>query len=85
MSAKAIGSHLKLSELPVAVIGGGPAGLAAAAHLAAKSQKFVVLEAGQGVGANVGPGGTCRCFRHGATTSTRSPAPPWPRGRDVSS
>jgi ribulose 1,5-bisphosphate synthetase/thiazole synthase len=27
-------------ELPVAVIGAGPVGLAAAAHLAAKRQKF---------------------------------------------
>lgn len=33
-------------ELPVAVIGAGPVGLAAAAHLAARGMPFVVLEAG---------------------------------------
>ena len=36
---------------PVAVIGAGPVGLAAAAHLAERALPFVVLEAGAGVGA----------------------------------
>ena len=33
-------------ELPVAVIGAGPVGLAAAAHLAERGVPFVVFEAG---------------------------------------
>jgi Pyridine nucleotide-disulphide oxidoreductase len=39
---------LPVSELPVAVIGAGPVGLAAAAHLAERGLNFVVLEAGTG-------------------------------------
>jgi thioredoxin reductase len=40
-------------SLPVAIIGGGPVGLAAAAHLAVKNQPFVLFEAGDTVAANV--------------------------------
>jgi len=39
--------------LPVAVIGGGPVGLAAAAHLAIRNIPFVLFEAGESVGANI--------------------------------
>lgn len=39
--------------LPVAVLGAGPVGLAAAAHLADRDIPFVVLEAGDGPGAAV--------------------------------
>ncbi|MGH7527868.1 MAG: NAD(P)-binding domain-containing protein [Gemmatimonadales bacterium] len=39
--------------LPVAVIGGGPIGLVAAAHLVAKGEEPVVLEAGEAVGASI--------------------------------
>ena len=39
--------------LPVAVIGAGPVGMAAAAHLATRGLDFVVLEAGEGVAASV--------------------------------
>ncbi|GAA0359045.1 NAD(P)-binding domain-containing protein [Bacillus horti] len=39
--------------LPVAIIGAGPVGLAAAAHLAHKKQPFFLLEAGSQVGANI--------------------------------
>jgi cation diffusion facilitator CzcD-associated flavoprotein CzcO len=39
--------------LPVAVIGAGPIGLAAAAHLARREQEFVVFERGATVGAAV--------------------------------
>jgi Pyridine nucleotide-disulphide oxidoreductase len=40
-------------ELPIAVIGAGPVGLAAAAHLIDKGTTPLVLEAGERVGANV--------------------------------
>ncbi|HEV7664417.1 MAG TPA: FAD-dependent oxidoreductase, partial [Chloroflexota bacterium] len=39
--------------LPVAVIGAGPVGLAAAAHLLARGQTPLVLEAGNAVGASI--------------------------------
>jgi hypothetical protein len=42
-----------ISELPIIVIGAGPVGLAAAAHLLDKSAAPLVLEAGYRVGANV--------------------------------
>lgn len=40
-------------NLPVAIIGAGPVGLAAAAHLYERDQAFVIFEAGEQVGANV--------------------------------
>src|SRR5688572_32369602 len=40
------------SSLPVAVIGAGPVGLAAAAHLSERRLPFVVLEASAGVAAS---------------------------------
>jgi thioredoxin reductase len=49
-------------QLPVAVIGGGPVGLAAAAHLHAYRQSFVVLEAGGEAGAAVREWGHVRTF-----------------------
>jgi len=44
-------SAVERDALPVAVIGAGPVGLAAAAHLVARGQTPVVLEAGDAVGA----------------------------------
>ena len=41
------------SSLPVAIIGAGPIGLAAAAHLHARGEAFVILEAGSAVGASL--------------------------------
>ena len=49
-------------RLPVAVIGAGPVGLAAAAHLIAKGEEPLVLEAGERVGANVLEWGHVRLF-----------------------
>src|SRR6267142_5190350 len=46
-------SDVSLKDYPVAVVGAGPVGLAAAAHLANKGEKFAVLEAGVSVGAHV--------------------------------
>lgn len=40
-------------ELPVAVIGGGPVGLAAAAHLLERGLEPIVFEAGDAVGASI--------------------------------
>ncbi|MDP9363672.1 MAG: FAD-dependent oxidoreductase [Chloroflexota bacterium] len=49
-------------DLPVAVIGAGPVGLAAAAHLLEKGEEPVVFEAGHSVGANVLAWGHVRLF-----------------------
>ena len=48
--------------LPVVVVGAGPVGLAAAAHLAERGLPFVVLEAGDRVGAAVRAWGHVRTF-----------------------
>ncbi len=50
------------TKLPVAVIGAGPVGLAAAAHLLAQGQAPVVLEAGTAIGASVREWGHVRLF-----------------------
>ena len=50
------------SRLPVVVLGGGPVGLAAGAHLADRGLPFVVLEAGPAVGAAVREWGHVRTF-----------------------
>lgn len=49
-------------HLPVVVIGAGPVGLAAAAHLAERGQSFLLLEAGEKVGANILTWGHIRLF-----------------------
>ena len=62
-------------QLPVVVIGAGPVGLAAAAHLHERGLAFTVVEAGDTVPARRSPNGaTCGCSRRGGTTSTRPPA-----------
>jgi NADPH-dependent 2,4-dienoyl-CoA reductase/sulfur reductase-like enzyme len=50
------------SPLPVAVIGAGPVGLAAAAHLLAQGEDPIVFEAGSAAGANVLAWGHVRLF-----------------------
>ncbi|MGG6357902.1 FAD-dependent oxidoreductase [Peribacillus frigoritolerans] len=50
------------NALPVAIIGGGPVGLAAAAHLLKKGEKFIVLEAGESVGSSMLEWGHVRMF-----------------------
>jgi thioredoxin reductase len=49
-------------DLPIVVIGAGPTGLAAAAHLAEKGQNFLVLEAGGAVGTHVDGWGHVQVF-----------------------
>src|SRR6185312_15618694 len=49
-------------DLPVAVIGAGPVGLAAAAHLAERGVPFTVVEAGDGPAAAVRAWGHVRVF-----------------------
>ncbi|MBN6054826.1 FAD-dependent oxidoreductase [Nonomuraea sp. RK-328] len=49
-------------DLPTVVIGAGPIGLAAAAHLTERGLDFVVLEAGEQVGASVAQWGHVRVF-----------------------
>src|ERR687884_648367 len=61
------------STLPVAVIGAGPVGLAAAAHLLARGETPLVLEAGAAVGASI------RQWRHVRFFS------PWKYSVDVAS
>ena len=51
-----------MTELPVAIIGGGPVGLAAAAHLLERGETVVLLEAGGTVGASVLDWGHVRMF-----------------------
>lgn len=46
-------SNRSVPSLPVAIIGAGPVGLAAAAHLHARGLDFLLFEAGAGVGAAV--------------------------------
>ncbi len=45
--------HESISDLPIAIIGAGPIGLAVAAHLAQHQEPFVVLEAGPGPASSV--------------------------------
>ncbi|APH05026.1 NAD(P)-binding domain-containing protein [Bacillus weihaiensis] len=48
--------------LPVAIIGGGPIGLAAAAHLTLKEEPFILFEAGSSIGSNILEWGHVRMF-----------------------
>ncbi|TFB17235.1 flavoprotein [Microbacterium sp. 3H14] len=51
-----------MSELPVVVIGAGPQGLAAAAHLVEREQDVIVVERGRGPAAAVSEWGHVRLF-----------------------
>ncbi|MGZ5365183.1 MAG: FAD-dependent oxidoreductase [Mycobacterium sp.] len=50
------------TQLPVAVLGAGPVGLAAAAHLTERGLAFVIFEAGDSVGASIRRWGHVRLF-----------------------
>lgn len=53
MTSGAAGDPAPATTLPVAVIGAGPIGLVAAAHLVARGETPIVLEAGPAVGASI--------------------------------
>jgi hypothetical protein len=53
---------MNAESLPIAVIGAGPVGLAAAAHLVSRGETPIVLEAGSEVGATVRRWGHVRVF-----------------------
>lgn len=63
-SAKINENVAKLSDkkLPIAIIGAGPVGLAAAAHLAFIGERFILLESGDSVGRNILNWGHVRLF-----------------------
>ncbi|WP_394188158.1 NAD(P)-binding domain-containing protein [Paenisporosarcina quisquiliarum] len=52
----------QVSHLPVAIIGAGPVGLAAAAHLVDKGEQFFIIEAGPQVGHHIQQWGHVRLF-----------------------
>jgi thioredoxin reductase len=53
---------MNLNALPIAIIGAGPVGLAAAAHLITKGEKFVIFESGQTIGSSILEWGHVRMF-----------------------
>jgi thioredoxin reductase len=68
-------SPVSNSSLPVAVVGGGPVGLAAAAHLIARGVPVKLYEAGETVAAHVRDWGHVRLFSPwGFTTDSASTA-----------
>jgi len=60
------------NQLPVAVLGAGPVGLAAAAHLAERDVPFVIFEAGDSVGASIRRWGHVRLFSPWRTNMDRA-------------
>jgi thioredoxin reductase len=50
------------NRLPVAIIGGGAVGLAAAAHLVKRNEHFILFETGETVGANILDWGHVKVF-----------------------
>jgi len=62
MNTSIMNTSSTLYQLPVAVIGAGPVGLAAAAHLLSKGETPIVFEAGSSIGAAVLQWGHVRLF-----------------------
>src|SRR5215211_353719 len=87
---------MRISRLPVAVIGAGPVGLAAAAHLVNKGETPLVIEAGPSVGASMLDWGHVQLFSPWqynvdavsaglleATGWVHPPAEAYPTGREL--
>lgn len=53
---------MEITKLPVAIIGGGPVGLAAAAQLVKRNEQFILLESGSTVANNMLQWGHVRIF-----------------------
>jgi thioredoxin reductase len=53
---------MTINNLPIAIIGAGPIGLAVAAHLTAKGEKFIIFESGNTVGSSIMEWGHVRMF-----------------------
>jgi cation diffusion facilitator CzcD-associated flavoprotein CzcO len=53
---------MKKSNLPIAIIGAGPVGLAVAAHLSKNNQNFIIFEGEKSVGANILTWGHVKVF-----------------------
>ena len=51
-----------IANLPIAIIGGGPIGLAAAAHLLERGERVILFEAGASVGSSIRQWGHVRLF-----------------------
>jgi glycine/D-amino acid oxidase-like deaminating enzyme len=66
-------------RIPVVVIGAGPVGLAAAAHLLDRGLEPLVLEAGPQVGANIAQWRHVRLFSPWCLAWTRSACACWTR------
>jgi thioredoxin reductase len=60
------------TRLPIAVLGAGPVGLAAAAHLSERGLPFVIFEAGDSVGASIRRWGHVRLFSPWRTNLDRA-------------
>ena len=70
----------RIDDLPVAVIGAGPVGLAAAAHLVQRGIRPLIFERGaERWRIAFSNGRMCASFRRGATTSIRPPDRCWKR------
>lgn len=67
------------NDFPVAIIGAGPIGLAAAANLAGRGVPFRAYEAGLAVGTNIRDWGHVRIFTHKWLTSLCRHRPTWRR------
>lgn len=53
---------MTIRDYPIAIIGAGPVGMAAAAHLAERNISFMIFESGESVGANLLDWGHVRVF-----------------------
>jgi 2-polyprenyl-6-methoxyphenol hydroxylase-like FAD-dependent oxidoreductase len=65
------------TDLPVIIVGAGPIGLAAAAHVLERGLTPLVIEASDQIAASIRAGATPGSFRRGTTTSMMPHAACW--------